>query len=68
MKRASDVEVLTPTNRKVVIVLEELELEYRSVYYDLAKGEQRNPEHLKLNPNGRIPTLVDHKNGDFAIW
>lgn len=50
------------------MTLEELELEYHSVYYDLAKGEQRNAEHLKLNPNGRIPTLVDHKNGDFVIW
>ncbi|EIW59514.1 glutathione S-transferase C-terminal-like protein [Trametes versicolor FP-101664 SS1] len=57
-----------PNGWKVVMVLEELELEYHSVYYDLAKGEQRNPEHLKLNPNGRIPTLVDHKNGDFVIW
>ncbi len=50
------------------MVLEELGLEYHSIYYDLAKGEHRNPEHLALNPNGRIPTLVDHKNGDFAVW
>ena len=27
-----------------------------------------SPKHTKLNPNGRIPTIVDHENGDFVIW
>jgi Glutathione S-transferase, N-terminal domain len=26
------------------------------------------PWYLKLNPNGRIPTLIDHDEGDFAVW
>lgn len=35
------------------------------VNVDLAKGAQRAPEHLKLNPNGKVPVLVD---GDFVLW
>lgn len=54
--------------RKIAMVLEELGLEYRAIFLDLDKGEQRNPEHTKFNPNGRIPTLIDHENNDFIIW
>ncbi|OSD00751.1 glutathione transferase Ure2p class [Trametes coccinea BRFM310] len=57
-----------PNGWKVAIVLEELGLEYESLYLDFQKQEQKSPEHLKHNPNGRIPTLIDHKNNDFAIW
>lgn len=35
------------------------------VLVDLAKGEQRQPAYLALNPNGKVPTLVD---GDVTIW
>ena len=49
-------------------MLEELGLSYESIYLDFSKGEQKGPEHTKYNPNGRIPTLIDHHNGDFAIW
>ncbi|KDQ64090.1 hypothetical protein JAAARDRAFT_118470 [Jaapia argillacea MUCL 33604] len=59
---------LGPNGWKVVFLLQELGLEYENVFLDLAKKEQKSPEHLKYNPNGRIPTLIDHKNGDFAIW
>ncbi len=54
--------------RKVAIVLEELGLTYESIYLDFDKGEQKSPEHTKYNPNGRIPTLIDHKNNDFTLW
>lgn len=54
--------------RKVVIVLEELGLDYDSKYLVFDKGEQKSPEYTKYNPNGRIPTLIDHKNNDFVIW
>ncbi|KAI0356332.1 glutathione S-transferase C-terminal-like protein [Trametes cingulata] len=57
-----------PNGWKVAFVLEELGLTYESKYLDFSKNEQKNAEHTALNPNGRIPTLVDHQNGDFAIW
>ncbi|THG95168.1 hypothetical protein EW026_g6430 [Hermanssonia centrifuga] len=57
-----------PNGWKVAIVLEELGLTYESIYLDFQKGEQKAPEHTKYNPNGRIPTLIDHKNNDFTLW
>ncbi|EIW59525.1 glutathione S-transferase C-terminal-like protein [Trametes versicolor FP-101664 SS1] len=57
-----------PNGWKVAIVLEELGLDYHSIYIDFTKDEHRAPEHTQFNPNGRIPTLVDHKNNDFAVW
>lgn len=55
-------------HRKVAIVLEELGLSYETIYLDFAKKEQKDENHTKYNPNGRIPTLIDHKNNDFVIW
>lgn len=49
-------------------MLEELGLSYESVYLDFDKKEQKAPAHTQLNPNGRIPTLVDHEVGDFVVW
>ncbi|KDQ49758.1 hypothetical protein JAAARDRAFT_42596 [Jaapia argillacea MUCL 33604] len=57
-----------PNGWKIAFLLEELGLTYETIFLDFQKGEQKGPEHTKYNPNGRIPTLVDHKNGDFAIW
>ena len=58
----------TPNGWKASITLEELGLEYsvRQIHFD--KQEQKEPWYLKLNPNGRIPTIVDHDNGDFAVF
>ncbi|GJF00121.1 glutathione S-transferase [Phanerochaete sordida] len=57
-----------PNGWKVAIVLEELGLAYEPVYLDFGKGEQKAPAHTKHNPNGRIPTLIDHANGDYTLW
>ncbi|PIL34173.1 hypothetical protein GSI_03884 [Ganoderma sinense ZZ0214-1] len=57
-----------PNGWKVAIVLEELGLDYGNIYYDLATNVQKTEEFTKYNPNGRIPALIDHKNGDFVIW
>ncbi|OCH86403.1 glutathione S-transferase [Obba rivulosa] len=57
-----------PNGWKVAFVLEELGLTYESIYLKFQKDEHKAPEHTKYNPNGRIPTLIDHKNNDFAIW
>ena len=49
----------TPNGRKASIMLEEMGLPYRLHSVDIGKGEQRKPEYLALNPNGKIPTIVD---------
>jgi glutathione S-transferase/GST-like protein len=55
----------TPNGYKVSVALEEMALPYEVVAVDLAKGEQKTPAYLAINPNGRVPTLVD--NG-FAVF
>lgn len=57
-----------PNGWKVALFLEELGLTYETKFLDFQTKEQKSPEHLKLNPNGRIPTLIDHKNNDFTLW
>ena len=49
----------TPNGWKVSMALEEMELEYTPHLINLGKGDQRSPEFLALNPNGRIPALID---------
>ena len=49
----------TPNGRKVSIMLEECGLPYRVHKVDIGKGEQFRPEFLALNPNNRIPAIVD---------
>jgi GST-like protein len=50
----------TPNGHKVPIMLEETRLEYTTHAVDLSKGEQKKPDFLALNPNGKIPAIVDH--------
>jgi GSH-dependent disulfide-bond oxidoreductase len=54
----------TPNGYKVTILLEELGLPYRVVPVHIGKGEQFNLEFLKINPNNKIPALVDHQAPD----
>lgn len=54
----------TPNGYKVSILLEELELPYRLVRYDMAAGEHLKPEFRRINPNGRLPAIVDHEPAD----
>ena len=58
----------TPNGHKVSIALEELELPYSVRAIDLSTLEQKSEEFLALNPNGRIPTIVDHDNDDFVVF
>ena len=58
----------TPNGWKASITLEELALPYKVRRIDFEKREQKEPWYLKLNPNGRIPTIVDHDNGGFVVF
>lgn len=49
----------TPNGRKISVMLEECELAYEIVKVNLAKGEQFTPQFTALNPNQKIPALVD---------
>ncbi len=47
------------------IVLEEVGADYSTVRVDFGKEQQKSPDYLKINPNGKVPTLVD---GDFKLF
>lgn len=51
----------SPNARKVLIALEELGLAYRIRWTDITAGEQFSEEYLRINPNGKIPAIVDHE-------
>ena len=58
----------TPNGWKISITLEELGLPYTVHALALSKNEQKAPEYLKINPNGRIPAIVDRDNDNFAVF
>jgi len=58
----------TPNGRKASIMLEECALDYNVHPLALGKGEQKQDWYLDINPNGRIPAIVDHDNDDFAVF
>ncbi|MBK8970861.1 MAG: glutathione S-transferase N-terminal domain-containing protein [Hahellaceae bacterium] len=58
----------TPNGHKISIALEEMGLPYTVIAMDLSKNVQKQPDYLALNPNGRIPTIVDHDNDDFVVF
>lgn len=55
----------TPNGQKIPLLLEELGVPYNLKMINISKGEQSTPEYLKINPNGKIPALVD---GDVTIF
>jgi glutathione S-transferase/GST-like protein len=58
----------TPNGYKASITLEELEIPYELHVLDLGSGAQKEPWFLAINPNGRIPAIVDRGNDDFAVF
>jgi GST-like protein len=61
----------TPNGHKVSIVLEELRLDYRVVPVDIGNDEQFAPDFVAINPNAKIPAIVDHGDpdgGPFAVF
>lgn len=53
---------------KPLIFLHEAAVDYELVPISFAKREQKSDWYLKLNPNGRIPTIVDLTNDDFVVF
>jgi GST-like protein len=49
----------TPNGHKIHIALEELGLPYRAIPVDIAKGDQFQPDFLKISPNNKVPAIVD---------
>jgi GST-like protein len=58
----------TPNGHKVSIALEELALPCELHTLDLHKGTQKEPWFLAINPNGRIPAIVDRDEDNFAVF
>ena len=56
---------VSPNARRVRVCAAELAMPLDRVALDFAKGEQRTPAYLALNPMGKIPTITD---GDFVLW
>ena len=54
----------TPNGRKVSIMLEELGLEYTTHAINIGKGDQHTDEFVRINPNSKIPAIVDHQGPD----
>lgn len=71
----SGIELLTfgtPNGVKASVLLEELKAAYGLQYtfqsVNILKNTQKQPWYTALNPNGRIPTIVDHDRGGFAVF
>ncbi|MCJ2118142.1 glutathione S-transferase family protein [Methylobacterium sp. J-001] len=56
---------LSPNPMKVALCLEEMGLSYEPVPVDPRKGEQFDPAYMALNPNAKVPTIVD---GDVTVF
>lgn len=54
----------TPNGRKIPIALEEMGLPYNAHKIDIHEGDQFKPEYIKINPNSKIPTIVDPDGPD----
>jgi glutathione S-transferase len=56
---------VSPNGRRAIFTLRQLGLEAEEVVIDFQRGDLTTPEYTRLNPNQKIPTLVD---GDFVLW
>ena len=58
----------TPNGWKASITLEELEIPYETHAVDLSAGDQKQEDFLAINPNGRIPAIVDRSAGGIPVF
>lgn len=71
MTKQPDIHLYTASTMngwKPVIFLEEAGIDYELTPIDFGKKEQKSDWYMKLNPNGRIPTIVDRSNDDFVVF
>tara|TARA_Y100001970_G_scaffold286948_1_gene410362 strand:- start:856 stop:1482 length:627 start_codon:yes stop_codon:yes gene_type:complete len=54
----------TPNGKKITIMLEEIRYEYKLTKVNISKGEQFNPEFVKISPFSKIPVIIDHDNNE----
>ena len=59
---------ISPNGLKVSICLEELELSYKAISVDMMNKSNQTAEFIRINPNGKIPAIVDHDADDFHVW
>ena len=58
----------TPNGKKISIMLEEINFEYKVTNVNLLEGEQFNPDFRKISPFSKIPVIVDHSNNKETIF
>ncbi|MES2149571.1 MAG: glutathione S-transferase N-terminal domain-containing protein [Pseudomonadota bacterium] len=58
----------TPNGHKISIALEEMALPYNLHMLELQQGQQKQDWFLAINPNGRIPAIIDRAEDDFAVF
>lgn len=57
-----------PNGFKIAIILTELGFKFHTVYLDLQRQENKSPYYVELNPNARLPAIIDHDNKDVSVW
>ncbi len=58
----------TPNGHKASCTLEALEITYETHFVNISEGDQHKPEFRAINPNGRIPAIVDRDMDNFPIF
>jgi GST-like protein len=58
----------TPNGHKISIALEEMQLPYNLHEIDFNAEDQKKPDYLEFSPNGKIPTIIDRDESDFAVF
>jgi len=58
----------TPNGWKASVTLEEIGLPYETHFVNIGTGEQKEEAFLRINPNGRIPAIVDRDESDLAVF
>ena len=59
----------TPNGRKVSILLEELNINYKVIPINITKNEQFSEKFINISPNNKIPAIFDHEKNFFnGVW